>query len=76
MKNTLGDLNNYLFLQLERLDDDELTFEDLEAEIMRSKAITDVAARIIQNGDLVLRAKKMMDDRMDADLTLPKMLEG
>ena len=32
MKNTLSDLNNYLFEQLERLSDDELTEDQLERE--------------------------------------------
>jgi len=76
MKNTLGDLNNHLFEQLERLNDDELKGDALIEEINRTKAINDVASRIIANGSLVLSAKKLMDDRGSADTTLPKMLEG
>lgn len=33
MKNTIVDLNNYLFEAIERLNDDELTDEQLEKEI-------------------------------------------
>ena len=33
MKNTLGDLNNHLFAQLEKLGDDDLTGEELESEL-------------------------------------------
>lgn len=76
MKNTLGDLNNYLFAQLERLDDEDLKGEALIEEMNRMKAINEVASRIIANGSLVLTAKKMMDNREDASTTLPVMLEG
>ena len=62
MKNTLGDLNNYLFEQLERLQDDELTDEQLEREITRSKAVQGIAKTIIENGALALSAKKHMDE--------------
>ena len=62
MKNTLGDLNNYLFEQLERLQDDELTDEQLEREITRSKAVQGIAKTIIENGALALNAKKHMDE--------------
>jgi hypothetical protein len=76
MKNTLADLNNHLFAQLERLNDEELKGEALSEEINRAKAINEVATRIISNGSLVLEAKKFADNRMDADVKLPKMLEG
>ena len=62
MKNTVGDLNNYLFEQLERLQDDELTDEQLEREITRSKAVQGIAKTIIENGALALNAKKHMDE--------------
>jgi hypothetical protein len=76
MRNTLGDLNNHLFAQLERLSDEEMTSEKLTEEINRAKAVTSVASQIIANGSLVLEARKLVDDRINADTTLPKMLEG
>jgi hypothetical protein len=76
MKNTLGDLNNHLFASLERLNDEDIKGDDLKEEIERSKSIASVATRIIENGHLVLKAKKQHEDRMDANSKLPKMLEG
>ena len=76
MKNTLGDLNNHLFAQLERLNDEEMNMETLEMETNRAKAITMLAGKVIDNAKMVLDAKKYMDDAMDAEKPLPKMLEG
>jgi hypothetical protein len=75
-KNTLGDLNGYLFEQLDRLNSEELKGEALETELKRGKAITEVAAQVIANGKLVLDAQKFMDDRNDVKGAMPKMLEG
>ena len=62
MKNTLTDLNNYLFESIERLMDDELPDEDLEKEIRRSEAVQKVAKTIIDNGALALQAQKHFDE--------------
>ncbi|MDW3983137.1 hypothetical protein [Staphylococcus saprophyticus] len=75
MRNTLGDLNNHLFEQLERLNDEELTEGELQKEIQRSKSIEGVAKQIIENGRLVLDSHKFADDRMDADTKVPRMLD-
>lgn len=63
MKNSLSDLNNYLFEELERLNDDETLVDDnLERELKRSKAITDVSNQIIQNANILLKAKIHSDN--------------
>lgn len=67
MKNTLTDLNNYLFEQMERLQDDSLDAEALEREIKRSEAVNKVAKTIIDNGALALQAKKHLDEYGQGD---------
>lgn len=75
MKNTLVDLNNHLFEQLERLNDDELDDEQLEREIKRSRAIADVSSKIIANAALGLNAEKLKVEYGGRDVHLPEMLE-
>jgi hypothetical protein len=75
MKNSLGDLHNHLFSQLERLNDESLKGDALKEEIVRSKAVSSVASQIIQNGNLVLSVNKFMDNKLDANIDLPKMLK-
>lgn len=75
-RNTLGDLNNHLFVQLERLSDEDLTGEQLREEIIRAKAVASIAKEIVETGRLVLDAKKFEDNKMDLDMETPKMLEG
>lgn len=62
MKNTLSDLNNYLFESIERLLDDELSDDELEKEIKRTETVQKVAKTIIDNGALALQAKKHFDE--------------
>lgn len=76
IKNTLGDLNNHLFAQLERLSDEEIKGEKLEEEIERAKAVTSVASQIINNGNLVLKAKELQKYTGTKSEKLPPMLEG
>ena len=42
MQNKISDLNNILFESIERLNDDELTDEELDKEIKKSEAIQKV----------------------------------
>lgn len=79
MKNTLGDLNNHLFAQLERLGDEDLTGEALQEEMERAKSISIVSKQIIDNANVVLQAKKSINDfygEYGIEGKLPKMLEG
>ena len=76
MRNTLGDLNNHLFAQLERLNDEDLSGEKLLEEINRAKALTNVAAQIINNGSLALRVKTTYEEGVDANAKKPPMLEA
>lgn len=63
MKKDLNALNDYLFEQLERLNDDEaLKEEGLEKELKRAKAITSVSTAIVNNARLVLDARKYSDE--------------
>jgi len=76
MKNSLGDLNNHLFAQMERLSDEELKGNKLTEELCRAKAIADISKQIIDNGSLVLKAKQIVAESFNANATLPKMLKG
>ena len=78
MKNTLKDLNDHLFEQLERLNDEDLGDEQLKKELERAKGMTNLAAQIIQNGQLAFKTMQYMDDYgYNADRTtasVPAML--
>ena len=66
MKNTLGDLNNLLFAQLEKLGDDDLNAE----------AMAKVGEQIIKTGELQLKAMMHMDEYgYDRKKAVPEMLE-
>ena len=57
-RNTLMDLNNHLFAELERLGDEDLTQEELEKEIARADAITKVGNVLVNNAKTALEATK------------------
>lgn len=45
MKNTLADLNNYLFEQIERLNDDSIDDNQLEKEIRKADSIVKISEK-------------------------------
>ena len=76
MKNTLGDWNNFLFEQLEKLADDDIKGDELEGEIRRSEAMAKVSEQIIKTGELQLRAIQHMDEYgYEREKAVPEMLE-
>jgi len=62
MKNKLIDLNNHLFAQMERLSDEDLKGDELNEEIGRAKSVSNVAAQIINNANLALKAQMAIND--------------
>lgn len=75
-KNTLGDLNNHLFAQLEKLNDDDLIGEQLDNEVKRTESIVKISEQIIRNGELQLKAMQHMDEYgYERQKLVPEMLE-
>ena len=58
-RNSLMDLHNILFEELERLNNEELTGDELSAEIKRAKAIEGVADQVVANTANMLTAMRM-----------------
>ncbi|GGA63757.1 hypothetical protein [Pelagibacterium lentulum] len=76
MKNRLSDLNNHLFMQLERLGNEDLSPEQIETEATRSEAVVSVADQIIRNADLQLKAAKLIADHGGHMVRHLPMIEG
>lgn len=66
-KTTLNDLNEYLFQELDRLTNEDLSEEELDKEIKRSDALQKIAKTVIDNGVLALQAKKHLDEYGQGD---------
>lgn len=75
MKNKLGDLNNHLFAELERLGDEDLKGEELKEEINRARAIQRIGHVIVENAELGLKVLRYASESMGQNETLPPMLE-
>lgn len=75
MKNSLSDLNNHLFEQMERLNDDDLKGDKLSEEIERGKAMSGIAKDITANAKLELEARKSLWEWDKTGCELPKVLE-
>ena len=75
-RDTLQDLNSYLFMEIERLSDEELTGDELDKELQRAKGITSVAERIIGNANVVMESVKLSLEYGVRRDNLPRMLIG
>jgi len=72
MKKREKELEDFLFNQLERLDDQKLKGDELKQEINRSDAIGRAAGRIINNRKLILDAVRVSES---SGLLLPEFLD-
>jgi len=61
-KNKMIDLNNHLFEQMERLNDNDLKGEAFEKEIARAKSMSGIASQIIQNARVSVEAAKAFNE--------------
>ena len=48
-RNKLNDLRDHLFAQLERLNDEDLTPDEVKLEIGKAKAMTDISNSLIES---------------------------
>jgi len=70
-RNTLSDLNNHLFAQLERLSDEDITQEQLSKEVERSRAINGVAKNIIDNAKTALEGALFAYEKLPLNKPVP-----
>ena len=66
-RTTLNDLNEYLFQEMDRLTNEDLSADELDNEIKRSDALQKIAKTVIDNGALALQAKKYLDEYGEGD---------
>lgn len=76
MKNSLNDLNAYLFEQLDRLSNDDLQGEELEQEIERSKALNSIGRTIVDNASTMLKAAELNANYGRGNNLVPNLLES
>ena len=67
-QNKIADLNNHLFAQLERLNDESIKSDKMELEIKKAMAVSKVASQIIQSNKLVLDAHKILGNGLASSL--------
>ena len=60
MKSKLSELNAHLFAQLDRLDKEDMTPEQLDAEIKRGQVVAAVADQIVRGAAVQVAAAKLV----------------
>ena len=73
-RNKISDLNNHLFAQLEKLNDDELKGDQLTTEVERARAMSSLASQIINSTKLTLDAMKMANNGEINPIDVPNLL--
>lgn len=58
--NKITDAKNFLFGQLERLDNPDLKDDELKLELARSKAMTDIVGKIIESENIQVKKTELI----------------
>jgi hypothetical protein len=74
-ENLMG-LNSYLFAQLDRLSDKNITEEKLTLELQRSKGLISVGKVVITNATLAFEVEKFRVDYNRGTKAMPGMIEN
>lgn len=67
-RNKLTDLNNHLFAQLERLNDESMSNENMEVEIKKAKAVSSISTEILKSSKLSLDAARLVHEGYVKDI--------
>lgn len=73
-QNKLTDLNNHLFAQLERLNDEDLTEKQIQDEVNRAKAISGIASQVIKSAKVTVDAMRLVASGDYTVNELPEMI--
>ena len=73
-KNSLYALNDHLMERIEWVTDKDIKGEELDEEIKRSDTVSKLAAQVISNAHLILRAN-VEANKSDGIIKLPLILE-
>jgi hypothetical protein len=78
-RNKINDLRDHLFAALERIDNDELTAEQVDAEINKAQAIAQIGSVIIQSAKVEVDFLKAMgkagtETELFKDIDQPKQI--
>lgn len=65
-KNKIADLKNHLFAQLERLNDESITPEEMKAEIDKAGAMEGISKQIIESEKLQIDTANLMFKFLEA----------
>lgn len=72
----ISELNDYLFAQLDRLNNAELTPEQIEAEVKRGQVVAAVADQIVRGAAVQVAAAKLVAQHGDKMVHHLPMLPG
>ncbi len=73
-QNKLSDLNNHLFAQLERLNDETIKGDKMHLEIEKAKAMSSVAKQITATASIVLKATELQVQGDIRKIEIPKTI--